>query len=166
MTQTSSAIIVTVKSSMEYGELCMSMRLDNACYFGNSERDLAAAGHRPTGAASGRGIVNPARCLVTVYRWVSVNGRAASSARSAGRAICDRTAMARSGPAPGVTSSCRAVKAASWPRGPQPTWDGERRRPTRGGRAQGRPASAGGCRLGPRIVTNLVAPLSQLPKRD
>jgi hypothetical protein len=51
----------------------------------------------------------------------------ASSARSAGRAICGRTGMARSGPAPGVTSSCRAVKAASWPRGPRPTWDGPRR---------------------------------------
>ena len=47
MTQTSSAIIVTVKYSMEYAELCMSMRLDNACYFGNSGRVLAAAGYRP-----------------------------------------------------------------------------------------------------------------------
>ena len=126
--------------------------------FGNSGRVLAAAGYRPTGAASGRGIVNRARCLVTVYRWVLVSGRAASSARSAGRATCGRTGMGRSGPAPGVTSSCRAVKAASSPRGARPTWDGERRRRTRGGRAQGRPVPAGGCRLGPRIVTNLVCP--------
>src|SRR5262249_28405636 len=68
---------------------------------------------------------------------------------------------ARSGPA-GVTSSCRAVKAASSPCGPRPTWDGERRRRTRGGRAEGRPVPAGGCRLGPRIVTSLVAQVLQL----
>ena len=116
--------------------------------FGNSGRVLAAAGYRPTGAASGRGIVNRARCLVTVYRWVLVSGRAASSARSAGRATCGRTGMGRSGPAPGVTSSCRAVKAASSPRGARPTWDGERRRRTRGGRAQGRPVPAGVAALG------------------
>jgi len=128
---------------------------------GNSGRVLAAAGYRPTGAASGRGIVNRARCLVTVYRWVLVSGRAASSARSAGRATCGRTGMGRSGPAPGVTSSCRAVKAASSPRGARPTWDGERRRRTRGGRAQGRPVPAGGCHLGPRTVTSLVARVSQ-----
>ena len=97
-----------------------------------------------------------------VYRWVSVSGRAASSAHSAGRPICGRTGMARSGPAPGVTSSCRAVKAASSPCGPRPTWDGERRRRTRGGRAEGGPVPAGGCRLGPRIVTSLVAQVSQM----
>jgi hypothetical protein len=70
--------------------------------------------------------------------------RAASSARSAERATCGRTGMARSGPAPGVTSSCRAAKAASSPRGARPTWDRERRRRTRGGRAQDRPPSRPG----------------------
>src|SRR5215472_3139162 len=33
---------------------------------------------------------------------------------------------------------------------------------TRGGRAQGRPVPAGGCRLGSRIVTSLVAQVSQM----
>jgi hypothetical protein len=106
--------------------------------------------------------VNLARCLVTVYRWVLVSGRAASSARSAGRAICGRTGMARNGPVPGVTSSCRAAKGASSLCGAWPTWDGQRRRRTRGGRAQGRTVPAGGCRLGSRIVTSSVAPVSQL----
>jgi hypothetical protein len=32
MTQTSSAIIVAVKSSMKYAELCMDMRLGNVRY--------------------------------------------------------------------------------------------------------------------------------------
>jgi hypothetical protein len=32
MTQTSSAVILTVKSSMEYAELCMCMRLANVRY--------------------------------------------------------------------------------------------------------------------------------------
>ena len=106
--------------------------------------------------------MNPARCLVTVYRWVSMSRRAASSARSAGRPICGRTGMARSGPVPGVTSSCRAVSAANWPCGLQRGWDGERRWRIRGGRAQGRPVPAGGCRLGSRIVTSLVAQVSQM----
>jgi hypothetical protein len=140
---------------MEYARLCMSMRLGNA-------RHSAIAGGSggcglwATGAASGRGIVNPARCLVTVYRCVSVSGRVASSARSAGRAICGLTGMARSGPAPGVTSSCRAVKAASWPRGPRPAWDGSAGGGPGAVVLKCRPVPAGGCRLGPRIVTILV----------
>jgi hypothetical protein len=32
MTQTSSAIIVAIKTSMEYAKMCMSMRLGNARY--------------------------------------------------------------------------------------------------------------------------------------
>jgi hypothetical protein len=68
-------------------------------------------------------------------------------------------------PAPGVASSCRAVKAASSPRGARPTWDGERRRQARGGRAQGRPVPAGGCRLGSRIVTSLVARCRRWPAK-
>jgi hypothetical protein len=32
MTQTNSAIIVTIKSSMEYAELCMGIRLGNIRY--------------------------------------------------------------------------------------------------------------------------------------
>src|SRR5215470_1950808 len=63
---------------------------------------------------------------------------------------------------PGVTSSCRAVRAANWPCGLQRGWDGERRWRIRGGRAQGRPVPAGGCRLGSRIVTSLVAQVSQM----
>src|SRR5262249_18406681 len=61
------------------------MHIRNIRYSANSGRVLEAAGYRPTGAASRRGIVNPARCLVTVRRWVWVSGRAASRARSAGR---------------------------------------------------------------------------------
>ena len=129
---------MAIKLAIEYAKLCIGMRLGNARSSAIADGS-AVAEYRPTGAASGRGIVDPARCLVTVYRWVWVSGRAASSARSAGRATCGRTGMARSGPAPGVTSSCRAAKAASSPRGARPTWDGERRRRTLGGRAQGRP---------------------------
>lgn len=43
-------------------------------HIGNSGRVLAVAEYRPTGADSERGIVNSARCLVTVYRWVWVSG--------------------------------------------------------------------------------------------
>jgi hypothetical protein len=126
-------------------------------HFGNSGRVLSVAKYRPTGAANGRGIVDTARCPVMVYWWVWVSGRAASSARSAERATCGRTGMARSGPVPGVTSSCRAAKAANSPRGARSTGDGEHRRRTRGGPAQGRPGPpAGGCRPGSRIVTSLV----------
>jgi len=49
----------------------------------------------------------------------------ASSARSAGKATCGRTGMARSGPAPSVTSLCRAVTGQAG------------RRRTRGGRIPG-----------------------------
>jgi len=116
-------------------------------------------------AGSGRGIVTRARCLVTVCSWVLVSVPGASSARSAERATCGPTAMARSGPAPAVISSCRAAKAASSPRGVRPTWDGEHRRRTLDGHAQGRPGpqAARRCRLGSRIVTSLVA---QGPQRS
>src|SRR5262249_23354947 len=58
-----------------------------------------------------------------------------------------------------IVPCCEGVSS---PRGARPTWDGERRRRTRGGCAQGRPVPAGGCRLGSRIVTSLVAQVSQL----
>ena len=44
MKQTSSAIIVTVKSSMEYAELCMGMRSGNVRYSADPV-DLGAQGN-------------------------------------------------------------------------------------------------------------------------
>jgi len=46
MTQTSSVIIVTVKPSVEYAKLCMSMCLGNARYSGRSWRRSAAGSAR------------------------------------------------------------------------------------------------------------------------
>jgi hypothetical protein len=51
MTQTSSAIIVTVESSMEYAELCMGMRLDNVRYSAmpgvSTDREAPGSGQVP-----------------------------------------------------------------------------------------------------------------------
>jgi hypothetical protein len=44
MTQMSSVIIVTVKPSVEYAKLCMSMRLGNAAIRQNR---ASIGGHRP-----------------------------------------------------------------------------------------------------------------------
>jgi hypothetical protein len=54
--------------SNDHAALRINIRGLKLAHIGNSGRVLAAAGYRPTGAASRRGIVNPARCLVTVYR--------------------------------------------------------------------------------------------------
>jgi hypothetical protein len=116
-----------------------------------ADRGGQRASHREPGTMSGYGVP------------VGLGERAGGEqCPQCGERTCGRKGMARSGPAPGVTSLCRAVKAASSPCGARPTWDGERRRRTRGGRAQGRPVAAGGCHLGPRIVTSLVARVSQL----
>jgi len=53
-------------------------------------------------------------------RCASVRLAEATSAPPAGRATWGRTATARSGPAPGATSSSPAARAANWPGSPRP----------------------------------------------
>jgi hypothetical protein len=60
MTQTSSAVIVTLKPSMEYAELCMGMRLGNVRYSACASvvrsacaTQIARFGHNPADEAEG-----------------------------------------------------------------------------------------------------------------
>jgi hypothetical protein len=76
MTQTSSPIIVTVKSSMEYAELCMGMRLANVRYSAESDvsRLIRATGGAPTADMAPRpGTLTPSMNLEAPWAsWTSL----------------------------------------------------------------------------------------------